>query len=45
MRILMVLTMLMVTGCLKHTVREPKTEDTSNEGKSEIRQLEDRLGV
>lgn len=45
MRILMLVTMLLLAGCLKHTVREPISEDTSNEGKSEIRQLEDRLGV
>jgi hypothetical protein len=45
MRILMALAVLMMSGCLKHTVREPKPKDTSNEGKSEIWQLEDRLGV
>jgi hypothetical protein len=45
MRILIALTVLMLSGCLKHAVREPKPEDTSNEGKSEKRQLEDRLGI
>jgi hypothetical protein len=45
MRLLIALTVLMVSGCLKQTVREPKPADTSNEGKSEIRELEDRLGV
>ena len=45
MRILLALTVLMVSGCLKHAVREPKPDDTSKDGKSELQQLEDRLGV
>ena len=45
MRLLLALTVLIVSGCLKQAVRESKTDDTSNDGKSEKQQLEDRLGV
>jgi hypothetical protein len=45
MRILLALTLLLVSGCLKHAVREPKPDDSSNDGKTEVQKLEDRLGV
>ena len=49
MRILIALTLLMASGCLKQAVRESKPADTptedKTEGKSEVQQLEDRLGV
>ena len=45
MRILMALTVLLMSGCLKQTARKATPEDTPNEGKTEIQQLEDRLGV
>lgn len=43
--ILIVLLMISTTGCLKHAVREESEDDPFTEGKSDIRQLEDRLGV
>ena len=45
LRILVALTLLMVSGCSTQMVRAPKPEDTSNEGKSEKQLLEERLGV
>lgn len=45
MRILAILAMFLLSGCLKHAIREPAPDDTIYDGKSDIRQLEDRLGV
>ena len=45
MRILIALVVLVVSGCMKHAVREPKPEDPSKAEKSEVQLLEERLGV
>ncbi len=45
MRILIALTLLMVSGCVTQTVRVPKPDDTSDDRRSEWQKLEDRLGV
>jgi|GEM_PF-5791062 len=45
LRILLVLALLVVSGCAAQSVRPPQSDDPANEGKTEKQLLEDRLGV
>ena len=44
-RILLIVSLILLSGCTRHAVRESQVDDNSDDHKSEIRQLEDRLGV